>query len=123
MAFPVNASIGTDTETTDDTSQIVTLPATINAGDMILVILTVDSTGALTWPGGWTAVTNYNAASSGARHEAQYKFADGSEGGTTITVTSASAEKSSARIHIITGADTVAPPEAATFQKRIEHRT
>lgn len=66
-------------------SETITLPASIAAGDLIIVLdaISNDSSPTLVTPSGFTNVTN--ATSSYMRFASCYKIADGSEASTSVT--------------------------------------
>lgn len=70
-------------------SHTITLPATINAGDLILVMTLRSTTSAITGPAGlsYSSLTSLSAAGSASAYQLFYKTALGTEGGTTITFT------------------------------------
>ena len=113
MAFPVAATKGTAYSSAGSsvTSHAVAYPASIAAGDLLLLICGVDGiTGAVTAPG-FTTLTQQVGGSE--RIGILYKWASGSESG-TVTVTTAT-EQMTARMWRITGAHNSTPPEVATF--------
>lgn len=90
MAHPVIAATAASATPADSTSHACALPAAPAAGDLLLAVAVVDGDTAMTWPAGWTALTNGAGASGTAvRSEARYRIADGSEGA-SITITGGS---------------------------------
>jgi hypothetical protein len=90
MASPsvVNTSVFGDSAAS--TTHAVTLPASIVAGNLLMLSLVIDATGnSITTPAGWTTLVTQN--SSGVTSSIIYKTATGSEGA-TVTVTSTSAK-------------------------------
>ncbi len=89
MAFPSIRSQATDNSTSAETTHTVNLPATIAAGDTILVIIRVAVAGAIGWPdANWHELLDASPDGSDDQIGIAWKKADGSEGGTTISVTS-----------------------------------
>ena len=94
MAFPVVANSVTNNDTTG-TSHSVGLPTGIAAGDLIIVIFASDGAPTVTWPSGWNQAANNLIAttlSTDVTLAAKQRVADGSEGGTNITVTTSVSE-------------------------------
>jgi hypothetical protein len=107
-AYPVIAAVAASATPADSTSHVCTLPSGIAAGDLLLAVVTCDGDAAMTWPAGWTALTNGAGASGTAvRTEARYRLADGGEGA-SITITGSS-EAWVSRVCRITGHHASAP--------------
>ena len=105
------------TGTTSSTTKSVTLPATVPAGSRIVIEISVSSggTNTMTAPSGFSVISGAAQASATCNGSAFYKDADGSEGGTSVTVTLASATTSHVAIaYCVTGHDAATPPEAAS---------
>ncbi len=83
-------TVGTPVERPAEPSTTVPYPSTVNAGDFLVLKGSVTSTSPVTLPSGWTQVTNSTAIYSTAPNIptvfVAYKWATGSEGGTTLTV-------------------------------------
>ncbi len=115
MTAPSIRSVVSSSEGSDTTTHTITYPATIEAGDTILAICTVDGgSTALTWPGGWTEVLAVSSAAN--RLEVRVQKAGGSEDSTTFDVTSDSSQQSASRVWVFQDAadPTVTAPEAST---------
>jgi len=113
MAYPVIAAGAASATPADATSHVCTLPSGIAVGHLLLAVVVCDGDAAMTWPAGWTALTNGAGASGTAvRTEARYRIADGSEGA-SITITGGS-EAWVSRTWRITGHRGTAPECAAT---------
>lgn len=118
MAFPsVRGSPATTGLTNGASSIDVLLPATIEAGDT-LVIWIRTSTGATAYgfPGGWTVLVNEDEGAAGTdRIGLAYKKADGTEDGTTVNVTTPTSKSVAIAWAIQNAADpTVMAPEIST---------
>jgi hypothetical protein len=104
VAFPVVASITQTHFTTQVTSHPVTMPATVNAGDLLLMM--VSATGAssftLTTPSGWTA-TGLGLSGTNFRSAGYVKDAIGNEDATTVDVVSTQIARMEAQVYRITG--------------------
>lgn len=102
--MPTYQSSTVSTATATATACPVTLPATINAGDLIILqVATKPYTATITTPAGYTAIGNSTTTSgttasgtdTGSMLVAVYaKVAAGTEGGTTVTVTITSGNSS-----------------------------
>ena len=112
MAYPIIAATAASATPADATSHVCTLPAGIAVGDLLLAVVVCDGDAAMTWPAGWTALTNGAGASGTAvRSEARYRIADGAEGA-SITITGGS-EAWVSRVWRIIGHNSAAPTCAA----------
>ena len=90
-------------------SHDVPYPATVNAGD--LLVLHASSNGsAVSAVSGWVEVYRETVISN-PKGGLWYKVADGTEGGTTQNITTATATATSAQIHRYTGVDTTTPTD------------
>ena len=85
MASPTVRSRTTWSSSSASTSHSVTLPATVSAGDLLVVAFVAGVT-TITFPGGWTASIT-QIVNTTLKRGVWTKTASGSEGGTTITVT------------------------------------
>lgn len=89
MAFPtVRSQIATNGTGTSATP-VISLPATVAAGDVLFVVFRVAVAGAIGWPGAagvWNELFDASDDASDDQMAAAWKKADGSEGGTTITL-------------------------------------
>ena len=78
MTYPSIRSYATGSDVADTTPD-VTLPATIGAGDLLLLVGSVSASITITAPSGWSTLSNTG------QHFAFYKTAVGDEDGTVIT--------------------------------------
>lgn len=88
MVFPSTAAPTVTTVTTASTTHNITMPATVNSGDLLLAVVVffiVGSPPTITTPTGWTQLfhTGINVAGD-ITHAAYAKVADGTEDGTTV---------------------------------------
>lgn len=118
MAFPsVRSSIVTN-GTTATASPVVNLPATVRAGDTILVKFRSALAGAVTFPGAagvWNELVDASPDAADDQLVIAWKKADGSESGTTITLSAANAKFCAIAHAIRDAADpTLRPPEMST---------
>src|SRR5262245_36187655 len=101
--------------TTAGASVSVNLPATVSAGDTLFVIHRVAVAGAIGWPANWTELVDASPDGADDQISVAWKKADGSEGGTTITLTQTSGKFASAAWAIQDAEDpTVQAPELST---------
>jgi hypothetical protein len=122
MAFPTVTPRHSHV-TANATSITILLPDGSNtSGKLVIVFVTCDGTTAMTFPAGWTAITNAagNDGGSASRTEARYRIIDGTEGfdgvDDSISVSGGS-EEWAATAYLISGhaASTSAPEcQAAT---------
>ena len=101
---PNQAVVESITETvfsSDSTSHAVAMPATLNAGDGIIVFLTTDGDATVTTPAGWRRL--YNESNGTAlRGTAYARVSRGTEGGTTVDFVTSVAETAAAQVYRIT---------------------
>ena len=109
MTFPVVATTNYSEETADTTTHDVLVPASIAAGDLLLLLTSIQSnTVSQPTVTGWTALFWLNGAGN-VSMGIWYKFASGSE--TDFTYTTSSSEKSANRTWRVTGAHDSSAPE------------
>lgn len=82
------------------TALSIQMPAVVNPGDLLVVSVARSNTSNLTWPAGWLITTAFGQTSN-SRIDGRCKVADGTEGGTVLTVTSATAAVAAAVVHRI----------------------
>lgn len=99
---------------TGSTSIVITLPSPIEPGDLILVFVAVDLTGSQDWSSatGFSEIYDENTA-NGCNLGVGHKIADGTEDGTTITVTGSGANKAAHQAYAISGHNPAIAPQAA----------
>jgi hypothetical protein len=120
MAFPTNgASPAATFGTTASATPVINLPSTgIAAGDVLFVFVRVAVAGAIGWPGAagvWNELFDASADGADDQFAGAWKLADGSENGTTITLSSGNG-RFAALAYSIRGAidPRVQPPELST---------
>ncbi len=101
--YPTIDSITTTTFGTDATTHNVTMPASVEAGDLLLAFFTNDGSATVTTPSGWTAVTTL-ARGTAARGSIYAKISVGTEGGTTVNFVTSAAEQGAAQVYKILSA-------------------
>lgn len=113
MAFPTITDEATSSDSSASTGHTVVLPTTVNAGETLLTLFAHDDdVENVTFPAGWTKILDLDSGATVGLAVA-YRKADGTEGGTTINVTTASAEETAHHVYSIAGATdpTVRAPE------------
>jgi len=116
MASPTIASTGASSETASGTTHTINYPATVNAGDLLISIISGDNAAV-----SFSSPTDDNVElfdtehSDGAMNFAcYYKTAVGDEDSGSFTVTSAGDDQSTSKCWAIAGASTVQAPEEST---------
>lgn len=114
MAFPVIAETKTSVNNSNVQNHVVDMPTTVDAGDLLLTFLVIDSGfRSTTFPEGWTEIADSNSTQ---QVSIGYRVADGTEGETSITVTTSNFERSAHVVYRITGHDSSSnPPEVSAF--------
>lgn len=108
-SFPAVASITTSEETTASTSTTVDMPATVSSGDLLILLMGADGVA-----GSWSsAASGWNELADGSSQTVWYKIADGTEGGTAVTFTSAGSCRVAVQTWRITDWHGTTPPEIA----------
>jgi len=103
MAFPTVESTATYISAAGDTTHAINLPASIQAGDLLLFFLRgAFNAGTLGAPSGWTRVRQINV--DGSYSELHAKIAAGTEG-STVSVTFGASVQATAIAYRISGVD------------------
>ncbi len=109
-AFPVLLDVTQSIRTTNGTSHSIALPATVNAGDVLLVLFATDGQPVLTWDnttaGAWTLLHDTKHAAI-CTLAAYWKVAAGTEDGLTLTIGLGATEQSVAQVLRFSGAASV----------------
>lgn len=120
MAFPV-VSTKTLSSGTEDGVSTASLPATINAGDLLIAFLVVDTNNTITTTPSdstsdtWTSLVSSTSA-SGQTLGAAYKIADGDEDGGTLTWShTGGVENWQSMVYRVTSWHGTTPPEATSL--------
>jgi hypothetical protein len=119
MAFPtIDTTFGTGSTfgSTATASPVVNLPATVTAGMTLIVLHRCAVGGAIGWPdASWNEMFDASADGSDDQMAMAWKKADGTEGGTTITLSQTSGKFASLAVAIDAAEDpTIQPPELST---------
>ena len=113
LAAPAVASVTQTAFSSDTTTHNVSMPATVNAGDLLIVLFTNDGSATVTTPAGWTPLAS-TAEGSHVRLSVYYKKAAGTEGGTTVNFDTSASEQAAAQVYRITDWHGTTPPEIST---------
>jgi hypothetical protein len=113
LAAPVVASVTETAFGTDTTDHYVSMPATVNAGDLLIVLFTNDRNATVTTPAGWSLLTS-DTNGVHVRLSVHYKIAAGTEGGTTVNFATSASEQAAAQVYRITDWHGTTPPEIST---------
>lgn len=111
------ASITQDILPSDSTTHNIPMPASVSAGDTLIVLLTVRASSGsvtITTPSGWSSIVSGPAGASSNVISAYYKIAAGTEGGTTVNFSSSVAGHHAAQTWRITGAINTPVAQEAT---------
>lgn len=119
MAFPIVQSRTTGASSATATSHTVTLPSTINAGDLLLVAFTCGggSGNSITWDnttaGAWTTVAD-GSQSTNVRGALYKRVASGSEDSAALSITLSAAGQAAWTIWRISGCEGAVEAVSAT---------
>lgn len=116
MAFPTASAPTAKAFATSVTSMAVTMPATVNSGDLLIALVEVRNAGTWTKPTGWSDISTVSQGGGGSvgKLNGFYKIADGTEGGTTATWIASTGTTAIWQVIRVTGWHGTTPPEGAT---------
>lgn len=103
-SFPTVSVVLTQNFTTATTAHNVTMPATVDAGDLLVVLFTNDGNATVTTPAGWTQPTGTSAtqlSGTAVRGSVYTKSAVGTEDGTTVDFQTSATEEASSHVYRI----------------------
>jgi hypothetical protein len=87
-------------------SHAVTMPSTVDAGDLLMVLFASDANTSVTTPSGWTIPTNgTQTRGANAQGNVYVKVASGSEDGTTVDFATTATEEAAAQVYRIKAGD------------------
>jgi hypothetical protein len=115
LAAPAVASVTETAFGTDTTDHYVDMPATVDAGDLLIVLFTNDGDATVTTPGGWSLLASDE--NTAVRCSVYYKIAAGDEDGTTVDFVTSDIEEAAAQVYRITNWNGTTPPEISTAAK------
>lgn len=99
-APPIRLSLTASAFGADTTAHLVAMPASVTAGDLLLMHFVNDGNATVSTPAGWTLL-NSTLSGTQVRSGWYYKLAAGSEGGTTVDMVTSVAEHAAAQVHRI----------------------
>jgi hypothetical protein len=103
VSFPSYQSTTVTDFGADATSHNVNMPATVNAGELLLAIVAFDELiTTITTPSGWTRLVTRTPASGLVIAAVYAKVATGSEGGTSVDFVTSNAQRGSAHVIRVT---------------------
>lgn len=118
MGYPVVESLTVTTFSSSTTSHLVNMPATVNAGDLLFILFGAYNQ-TPTDPGGWTF--KWGTFNGPCHTKAYFKVSNGTEGGTTVDITTPVGTTACAQVYRIsswygdlTGVDTTTPGSFGT---------
>lgn len=116
MAFPTAGTPVATAFSTSVTSMPVTMPATVNSGDLLISLVEVRNAGTWTKPTGWNDIATISQAGGGSvgKLNGFYKISDGTEAGTTPTWTASVSTTGEWQTIRVTSWHGTTPPEATT---------
>ncbi len=120
LAAPVVASVTETAFGTDTKDHDVDMPATVDAGDLLIVLFTNDGSATVTTPSGWTALPSDETTA--VRCSVYYKIASGDEDGTTVNFVTSASEQAAAQVYRITNWHGTTPPEISTAATGTSYR-
>lgn len=97
LPTPLVQSVTTTSVGIASTTHNISMPATVNAGDLLLIGIATSGTSVKTTPGGWTRLN-----SNSERTVVYAKAAAGTEGGTTVDVVTVGSETAAAHTYRVT---------------------
>jgi hypothetical protein len=112
LAAPLVTSVTETAFGTDTTDHYVNMPATVNAGDLLIALFTNDGGATVTTPSGWTQLASDD--NTAVRCSVYYKIASGDEDGTTVDFITSANEQAAAQVYRITNWHGTTPPEIST---------
>ena len=121
LAAPAVASVTETAFGTDTTDHYVNMPATVNAGDLLIVLFTNDGSNTVTTPGGWTRLAS-NANGLVVRLSVYYRIAAGTEGSTTVNFVTSAPQQAAAQVYGIDSWHGTTPPEISTAATGVSTR-
>ena len=98
--FPQVQSVTETSFPTDPQSHLVQMPATVDPGDLLIMLVAFDNEPPSATPGGWSEL--FKTTNSAAEFAAYAKDAVGDEDGTTVDVTTGIGVSGSAQVYRIT---------------------
>jgi len=113
LAAPLVASVTETAFGTDTTDHHVDMPATVDVGDLLIVLFINDKDSTVNTPTGWNLLVS-EANGKHVRASVYYRIAAGTEGGTTVNFVTSATEEAAAQVYRITNWHGTTPPEIST---------
>jgi hypothetical protein len=113
LAAPAVASVTETAFGTDTTDHYVSMPATVDTGDLLIVVFANDRDESVTTPSGWTELAS-DTSGPHIRLSVYYRIATGTEGSTTVNFVTSDNEEAAAQVYRITNWHGTTPPEIST---------
>lgn len=96
---PYPAEITASSFNSDATSHTVSMPASVEQGDLLVCFFSNDGSATVTTPSGWTQLHTTVDGGNAVRLSTYAKKADGTEGGTTVDFVTSATERAAAQVH------------------------
>ena len=112
LAAPVVASVTETAFGSNTRDHYVNMPATVDGGDLLIVLFTNDGGATVTTPGGWSLLASDD--NTAVRCSVYYKIAVGDEDGTQVNFATSGVEHAAAQVYRITNWHGTTPPEIST---------
>ncbi len=103
MAFPDTVAPTVTAFGTPSTNHDVEMPPTVDADDLLIVIIALNAATSVTPPSGWTEKSDETDATGNVTLASYVKKADGTEDGTDVDFVSAEAKRGAAHAYRVTG--------------------
>ncbi len=100
-SFPQVVSVTASSFGTNTKPHAVAMPATVSAGELLLMLVANDGSANQTTPSGWTALFQNQRSGSAVSFSAYTKVATGTEAGTTVNVATSANEQVAAQVYRI----------------------
>lgn len=102
MAYPVVEDFLTQLFTSATNTHDVTMPTTVNSGELLIIIFSCDGV-TFTDPTGWTKLVEASADTRFVKSAVYVKVADGTEGGTSVNVQTTGSSRAAVNVYRISG--------------------
>lgn len=115
MAVPtVTSTAVTTAGSTASANPSVLMPPTVNVGDLIVALIRKDNEATMTWPADWDKIVGDASDGADDQTSCAVKIADGTEDGTSISISTGVSGKYAALSYAIGGADAYVVSSLAT---------
>lgn len=103
MTTPVVESVTTTAFGAGPGPHAVAMPATVNSGELLVIFFGCSYASSITNPAGWTEKWDQDVSSNSRRSSCHVKVADGTEDGTTVSITVPDGDQAAAHTYRISG--------------------